>query len=127
VPLAPESAELLAWRFIGTLAAATAAGEKMALTLAPAGDVLQLIVYLPAALAQARDVFAGDVRMGGGALGTGLLGAGFALRLARAEAPAAGGDLVREGLGRMILSLPLGSGQEAPRETPHRTSISASN
>ena len=126
VPLAPESAELLAWRFLGTLAAATAAGEKMTLTLGgAAADVLQLAVQLPAALAQSPDVFAGDIRSGGGALGTGLLGAGFALRLARAEARAAGGDLVREGLGRMILTLPLGSACAAPETQPHRTAVRA--
>lgn len=126
VPLAPESAELLAWRFLATLAAATAAGEKMTLTLtAAAAGVLQLAVKLPAALAQSQDVFAGDIRAGGGALGTGLLGAGFALRLARAEARAAGGDLVREGLGRMILTLPLGAASAGPETKPHRSAVRA--
>lgn len=123
VPLASESAELLAWRFLGTLAAATAAGERMTLTLTAQEDRLLLAVQLPAALAQARDVFAGDIRAGGGALGTGLLGAGFALRLARAEARAAGGDLTREGLGRMVLALPLGEADRAPGETPHRAAL----
>ena len=122
VALAPESAELLAWRFLGTLAAATAAGERMTLTLAAKADMLQLVVQLPAALAHAPDVFAGDTRAAGGALGTGLLGAGFALRLARAEARAAGGDVVREGLGKMILTLPLGSARATPEDAPHRAS-----
>lgn len=123
VPLASESAELLAWRFLGTLAAATAAGERMTLTLTAQDDRLLLAVQLPAALAQARDVFAGEIRAGGGALGTGLLGAGFALRLARAEARAAGGDLTREGLGRMVLTLPLGEADRAPEETLHLTAM----
>lgn len=123
VALAPETAELLAWRFLGTIAAATAAGEKVMLTLS-ADDALRLTVQLPAALAQSPDVFAGDIRAGG-ALTTGLLGAGFALRLARAEARAAGGDLVREGLGRMVLTLPLGAGFVAPEQTPHRTAVRA--
>ena len=125
VPLAPESAELLAWRFLGTLAASTAAGEKLTLALTAADDVLQLAVLLPSALAQSEDVFAGDVRAGGGALGTGLLGAGFALRLARAEARAAGGDLVREGLARMILTLPLSNPLAAREDAPHRTAVRA--
>lgn len=125
VPLASESAELLAWRFLGTLAAATAAGERMLLTLAAAGDVLQLAVQLPAALANSPDVFSGDTRVGGGALGTGLLGAGFALRLARAEARAAGGDLTREGVARMILTLPLSNPITIPVDAPHRASVRA--
>ena len=125
VSLAPESAELLAWRFLGTLAAATAAGEKMTLTLSAQEATLRLSVQLPAALAHAPDVFAGDIRAAGGVLATGLLGAGFALRLARAEARAAGGDLVREGLARMILTLPLGEAQLTPEQTPHRTAVRA--
>ena len=123
VPLASESAELLAWRFLGTLAAATAAGERMTLTLSAQDDRLLLAVQLPVALAQTRDVFSGDIRAGGGALGTGLLGAGFALRLARAEARAAGGDLLREGLGRMVLTLPLGDAECAPEDMPQRTAV----
>ena len=97
----------------------------MTLTLGEADEMLQLVVQLPAALAHAPDVFAGDIRAAGGALGTSLLGAGFALRLARAEARAAGGDLVREGLGKMILTLPLGSAQRAPQDAPHRTAVRA--
>lgn len=125
VPLAPESAELLAWRFLGTMAAATAAGEKVTLALSADGDTLRLSVQLPTALAQSPDVFAGDVRTAGGALGAGLLGAGFALRLARAEARAAGGDLVREGLARMILTLPLGMAQAGTDDAPHRAAVRA--
>ena len=125
VPLAPESAELLAWRFLGTMAAATAAGEKVSLTLAGETDTLRLAVQLPAALAHSPDVFAGDVRTAGGALGAGLLGAGFALRLARAEARAVGGDLVREGLSRMILTLPMGAAQPDTADTPHGAAVRA--
>lgn len=121
VPLAPETAEMLAWRFLGTLAAATAAGERIAIELAAAGDTLRLTVALPAALAQIDDVFAGDIRANVGALGTGLFGAGFALRLARAEARAAGGDLLREEVGSMVLILPLGEARVAPDDTPDLT------
>ena len=122
VPLAPEPAEMLAWRFLGTIASATAAGEKIALELAAEEDRMRLVAQLPAALAQCEDVFAAEVRPAGGMLGTGLLGAGFALRLARAEARAAGGDLVRTGLGRIILTLPLADGRTAPQNAPQRTS-----
>lgn len=123
VTLAPESAELLAWRFLGTLAATMAAGEKMTLTLAGDGDVVRLVAHLPAALAQTSDVFAGDIRAAGGPLGTGLLGAGFALRMARAEARAAQGDLVRDGRERMILTLPLGERRPAKQDAPHRAAV----
>lgn len=123
VPLASESAETIAWRFLGTLASAIAAGERMRLTLDAAGANLRLAARLPAALAHAEDVFSGEIHPVGGALGIGLLGAGFALRLARAEARAAGGDLVREGLASMILTLPLGEAQRAPEHRPDRAAV----
>ena len=126
VPLAPDTAETLAWRFLGTLASATAAGEKIALELAAEDDRMKLVAQLPAALAQCEDVFAAEVRPAAGMLGTGLLGAGFALRLARAEARASGGDLVRWEGGRMILTLPLADGRTAPQVAPHRRSERAS-
>ena len=122
VPLAPETAETLAWRFLGTLASATAAGEKLALELTAEDDRMRLVAQLPAALAHCEDVFAAEVRPTGGVLGTGLLGAGFALRLARAEARAVGGDLERAGPGRMILTLPLADGRIAHPHTSRRTS-----
>lgn len=123
VPLATEGAETIAWRFLGTLASAIAAGEKMALELDANSASLRLTARLPAALAHAEDVFAGDIHPAGGALGIGLLGAGFALRLARAEARAAGGDLVREGLGALILTLPLGETREMPEHRPSAAAI----
>mgnify|MGYP002777939453 CR=1 FL=1 len=119
VALAHETAELLAWRFLGTLAAATAAGERLTIDMDTAGKTLRLTATLPAALVQAENVFAGDIHLPGGMLGTGLFGAAFALRLARAEARAAGGDLVRLA-DTMQLILPLGdadavSGDQHPR------------
>ena len=64
----------------------------MTLRLAANKAELKLIVRLPAALAPIADVFASDLHPVGGALATGLLGAGFALRLARAEARLAGAN-----------------------------------
>jgi two-component system, OmpR family, sensor kinase len=125
VALAHETAELLAWRFLATLAAATAAGERLAIDMDTAGRVLRLNASLPAVLAQVDNVFAGDIHLPGGMMGTGLFGAGFALRLARAEARAAGGDLLREGTDRMQLILPLGDADIAPAETPARTAATA--
>jgi two-component system, OmpR family, sensor kinase len=120
VPLAPEAAELIAWRFLGTLASAIAAGETMALSLTNGGEELRLSARLPAALAQSADVFAGDIHPAAGALGLSLLGAGFALRLARAEARAAGGDLVREDAATMVLTLPVGEARPVRAERPDR-------
>lgn len=113
VPLSSESAEAIAWRLLGTVASATAAGESMTLRLAANKAELKLIVRLPAALAPIADVFASDLHPVGGALATGLLGAGFALRLARAEARAIGGELARDGADAMILTLPLGEARPA--------------
>ena len=121
VAMSPDNAEMIAWRFLGTLAAGTAAGETMMLTMSGSGPYLELAVKLPTAFAQASDVFAGDIHSAGGALPTGLLGAGFGLRLARAEARAIGGDLVRDGLNRMVLTLPLADPLAVPEGTAHRT------
>ena len=106
LPLAPNEAEMLGWRILATLAGATGAGETIGLELAPDGDQIVLRAQLPTKLAGAEDVFASDVRSGGSTLSSGIFGAGFSLRLARAEARAAGGDLVREEE-RLVLSLPL--------------------
>lgn len=121
VPLASETAETLAWRFLGTVAAATAAGERITLELDGAMDRVSLAVRLPLALAQTDDIFAADVRPAVGALGTGLFGAGFAMRLARAEARAAGGDLTRPDHATMVLTLPLGERTFAGPSVPGRT------
>lgn len=119
VPLMSDEAETLVWRFLGTIAAATAAGERIAFDLAVEGDRVRLSAQAPAALAQVEDIVAADVRPATGHLGTGLFGAGFALRLARAEARAASGDLVRAENGGLVLTLPLAEGHHphhSPRE-----------
>ena len=105
VPLSAPDAEILGWRLLATLTGATAAGEEIALTLDRASGPVRLVAALPASLAQADDIFAVDTRAGGGAVSAGMFGAGFALRLARAEAKALGGDLVRDA-GSLVLTLP---------------------
>lgn len=125
VALGPDCAETLAWQFLGTVASAAAAGERIALELAGEHDRLRLTVQLPAALVHVVDVFAADVRPAGGALGVGLFGAGFALRLARAEARAAGGELVREAPARMVLTLPLANPFAPLRNNSHKASETA--
>ena len=61
-------------------------------------------------------------RAGGSTLSSGIFGAGFSLRLARAETRAAGGELAREG-DALVLSLPLLTAAEplpSPVDAPDR-------
>jgi two-component system OmpR family sensor kinase len=114
-PLALEKqdAEMLAWRMLATIAATTGAGERVALELSRDDDQLSLRSAVPAALAAASDPFSTQTRPAGGALSPGIFGAGFSLRLARAEARAAGGELVREA-DALVLTLPLLTGAMPP-------------
>ncbi len=120
--LAQTEAEMLAWRVLATLAGATGAGETVTLALANYGDQVELHAQLPAKLAAADNIFASELRSGGSTLSSGIFGAGFSLRLARAEARAAGGELSREG-DRLVLGLPLLTGADAlpsPADAPDR-------
>ncbi|MBX7456872.1 sensor histidine kinase [Qipengyuania sp. 1NDH17] len=105
-------AEMLAWRLLATLAGATGAGEAIRLDLDTEGDQIEFSSTLPATLREAEDIFSVETRTTTGALSAGIFGAGFSLRLARAEARAAGGELLRDG-DRLVLSLPLLTGAEA--------------
>ena len=126
--LAPNEAEVLAWRVLATLAAATGAGEQVSLTLSAGSGTIEqgqveLAAQLPAALRQAQDIFASDTRTSGGAVNAGIFGAGFSLRLARAEARAAGGELARVD-DILVLSLPLLTPQDtvpSPAPMANRT------
>lgn len=104
--LRQQDAEMLAWRLLATIAATTGAGEQIALELAQDGGQLALRCALPTTLAASKDLFATQTRPSGGALSPGIFGAGFSLRLARAEARAAGGELAREE-DALVLTLPL--------------------
>lgn len=110
-----DEAEALLWRVLATLAGSCADGEQLAIRLTPvmhgSGALAQLVCALPARLAAADDLFASEVRPGDAAITAGLFGAGFALRLARAEALRAGGSLAAEG-GEITLRLPLITGTE---------------
>jgi signal transduction histidine kinase len=105
VALTGNEAEALAWRLLATLTGAVAAGEELAIALTCGRGAVRMRCELPALLAGERDVFGAAARSGG-AVSAGMFGAGFALRLARAEAQAAGGDLVRQD-DALILTLPL--------------------
>ena len=105
VGIAPKEAELLSWRVLATIASATGAGETVKIRLAGEDRSMKLRCALPNTLSAAKDVFSTDTRPAIGALSPGIFGAGFALRLARAEARAIGGDLTREE-DDIVLSLP---------------------
>lgn len=117
----PEDAEGLVWRLLASLAAAAGPGEHIALRLDPVigagrGEA-RLICSIPARLAAAGEanLFAATTRTGESAISPGLFGTGFALRLARAEARAAGGALRCDG-DALLLTLPLLGGNREMRD-----------
>ncbi len=105
-----EDAEALVWRLLASLASACAPGERIAVSLDPLigarGAISRMVCGLPARLAAEEQLFTATIRASGSAINSGLFGTGFALRLARAEARAAGGDLKRDGT-TLVLTLPL--------------------
>lgn len=110
IAIDPEDAEALLWRLLASLASVCAPGERIAISLDPLiGDgraVARLVCALPASLAAQEQIFTASVEAGPSAINAGLFGTGFTLRLARAEAQAAGGGLKREG-SALVLTLPL--------------------
>lgn len=106
VPLSQGEAELLIWRLLATLAGTSGPGEAMHIVLARNGARAAIEVDLPASLAGQSDVFQSSAPASAQAVTAGMFGTGFTLRLARAEARAAGGDLQRiDDL--VVLTLPL--------------------
>jgi two-component system OmpR family sensor kinase len=65
------------------------------LVLSSDGTELALVADLPAGLLDDNDLFAATAPPQQRALSAGMFGTGFTLRLARAEAAAAGGSLAR--------------------------------
>jgi len=116
IMLDPEDAEALVWRLLASLGAACDTGERITITLdvvagSEAGtgmntDHARLTCSLPARMAAEDNIFAATTRTAESTITPGLFGTGFALRLARAEARAAGGVLRREGA-VLTLTLPL--------------------
>ena len=106
VAMAGEELERTLWRLLATLAAAALPGEELTLDLAAEATGVALALALPQSLQERDDAALFAVEPAAdGASALGLLGGGFALRLARAEARAAGGGLVRDGA-RLVLHLP---------------------
>ncbi|MCB2061829.1 MAG: HAMP domain-containing histidine kinase, partial [Novosphingobium sp.] len=107
VAMAGIEAERLVWRLLATLAGATVPGEVLRLRSRQRGDTARMTVRLPSRLADLSDeaLFQALAEGRPKALSAGMFGVGFALRLAAAEAKAAGGSLERKG-DRLRLSLP---------------------
>lgn len=110
VAIDEDDAEGLLWRVLATLGGSCGEGESITFSLRPvigrATALARLCCDLPERLRAADDIFAVEAQSTGGAINAGVFGTGFALRLARAEARAAGGELLRED-GRLELTLPL--------------------
>lgn len=89
----------MVWRLLATLAGAAAPGERLRLRLRVRDGEVRFKVQLPTALAGLgdEDLFRASAMNGRSALSAGNFGGGFALRLAAAEARAAGGSLDRRG------------------------------
>jgi len=104
----PDNAESLMWRLLASLGGGCAAGEMLQARLDFEGTSISLTCDLPMQLLGEDDLFAADARPIGTSINPGLFGAGFALRLARAEARAGGGDLERE-QDAILLTLPKAS------------------
>lgn len=97
IALAHEDAARLAWRLLATLAAAATPGEEIAITIGSDRTNLQVKMELPISYVDRPDPFAGPASAGPQGISSSMFGPAFALRLARAEARTAGGDLVHDG------------------------------
>ena len=121
VGLAGTDAQQLAWRLLATLAGALAPGEVIDLSLASDGATLELVADLPASLLDDGDLFAATAPAQQRALSAGMFGTGFTLRLARAEAAAAGGVLERRD-DALRLVLPVLTGHPAAHNVASQVS-----
>jgi hypothetical protein len=116
IAMAEEDAEALIWRLLATLASGCGAGEALTISLSNRDGVVRLQCALPAQLVAEDDTFTAKAKSAANGLSAGLFGAGFSLRLARAEANAAGGDLVHEN-DRISLTIPHRPAQPASSRT----------
>lgn len=107
VLIAPAEAERLVWRLLATLAGAADPGEMLKLRARLRDGRIRLSLRLPARLAALDDaaLLSAAAPAHEQVVSAGMFGTGFALRLAAAEAQAAGGTLSRRG-DRLRLSLP---------------------
>ncbi|MEN9682509.1 MAG: hypothetical protein RLZZ427_260 [Pseudomonadota bacterium] len=108
VPLAKIELERIAWRLLATLGGSCTGDEVLTARLRRSANHARLDIALPAALAALDDtgLFSASAETVHQTIAAGVFGAGFALRLTRAETAAAGGRLTRTGA-MMSLELPL--------------------
>ncbi len=90
----PDDTEAMIWRIMASLVGSCGASEKLQMDLKTTSDSAAVTWQLPKQLLAHKDAFSAEVTPSGEGLSAGLFGAGFSLRLARAEAQAVGGDLV---------------------------------
>lgn len=109
VDLDERDVQQLLWRLLATLAGCLAPGEVIELTLTSDGTRATLAADLPIALLDSDDVFAATTPAQPRTVSAGMFGSGFSLRLARAEAVAAGGKLERRD-DMLCLELPVLTG-----------------
>jgi len=95
VELDEREVQQLLWRLVATLAGCLTPGEVIELTLMSDGARATLSAELPLALLDSDDLFTASVPAQPRTVSAGMFGSGFSLRLARAEAAAAGGKLER--------------------------------
>ncbi|MGF7152437.1 histidine kinase [Novosphingobium gossypii] len=116
--------ERMVWRLFAALAGSTAPGEMLDLGWVECGALVELTVALPALLAEREGDALFDTAPAerGQSLAAGMFGIGFTLRLATAEAAAAGGSLVRVD-NALVLSLPA-SGMEKTTDTTNSSAFS---
>jgi signal transduction histidine kinase len=109
MPTALEDLDLerMLWRVLAVIGSAAQPGERLRIVLTREKDDYLLSLPLPAALAAREDeeLFAPDSARAAAFPSTAMLGSGFALRLAAAEAGAAGGEFRRDGA-RILITLP---------------------
>ena len=115
----------LAWRVLATLAGALAPGEVIDVVLTGDGAGMTIEADLPASLAAETDLFAATAPAQPRAISAGMFGSGFTLRLARAEAAAAGGSLAQHE-DRLQLTLPVLTATGTPHTVRSRESGGAS-
>lgn len=124
VALETDYLEALLWRLLATLGGACGAGEMLSATIEMVGPSARLTCEIPAQLLTEEDIFAAEARPVGSAINAGFFGAGFAMRLARAEAHAAGGALVREDE-VLVLTLPLITTLDLSTDAPLESEVDA--
>lgn len=114
IALTQSDAERLCWRILATIASEASAGEELVIGFIRDGERVIAAFELPASLSGSTDIFSASLNAGQRTISAGMFGTGFTLRLARAEAHAAGGSLTFDsGILQLVLPL-LTGGDELP-------------